>query len=245
MLALEQIYNDLIQNGNGVRNTNRYNKGMGLISERSKRGGDQTHLRIKRRTWSSDDLAYWSSYYIPIKTLEKFDVSPIQYVFLQDIIVWTHHVDNPIYAYKIYNGLKTYKPFAKTKHSKWISSCTRYDVQGFKQLPKTGDLLIITKSLKDVMVLHELGYSAVAPHGENHAIPNDVIYNLQKRFKHIVVLYDWDYAGIRGAKSLEKKHKLNLIFIPQEHAVKDISDYVKKYTLTKGNKLIKDLLHGR
>jgi hypothetical protein len=203
----------------------------------------ETPLKVVRKSWIENDIDYWRSFHIPIKTLDKFGVSPIQYVFLKDIIIWTYSPKNPIYCYKIYNGLKIYRPFAK-KTEKWLSSCTRYDLQGLQQLPKTDDLLIITKSLKDVMVLHELGYTAVAPHAENHSIPKGVMDNLKSRFKRVIVLYDNDRAGIDGAKKLNERYGLPLIFIPQKYELKDISDFVKQQTLTEGKKLLTKLLNG-
>jgi len=241
IMALEQIYNDIIEHrGNG------HNLPKFLLNSRvgkSTTNANKTQMSVKRREWSDADVEYWGSFYIPKDTLTKFEVSPVQYVFMDDIIIWTHEVDNPIYVYKIYNSLKIYRPFAKS-HNKWLSACTKYDIQGLEQLPPKGDLLVVTKSLKDVMVLHELNYPAIAPHGENHEFPNNIMYDLKRRFKRIIVLYDWDKAGIQGARKLAKEYKLSLAFIPQEHAVKDISDYVKKYTLPKGDKLLKELFNG-
>ena len=55
-----------------------------------------------------------------------------------------------MYAYKVYNHFKIYKPYAD-KYTKWRNNLTELDIQGYKQLPKTGDILVITKSMKDVM----------------------------------------------------------------------------------------------
>jgi len=237
-LALERIYTDLIQNGNGFTAMTRH-----VLSQKIRNvcRSDKTPLGVKRRSWLREDLDYWNSYNIPVQTLSKFNVSPVQYVFLNDIITWVYRMDNPIYVYKIYNGLKIYRPFAK-RSEKWMSSCKRHDVQGLKQLPDIGKLLIITKSLKDIMVLHEIGYPAITPHGENHAIPKNILENLRSRFNRIVVLYDWDKAGKKGSDKLKNKYGFGQIFIPRESNVKDISDYVKKYSLSKGNKLITKLL---
>lgn len=49
-----------------------------------------------------------------------------------------------MYAYKVYNHFKIYKPLAD-KYTKWRNNLTEYDIQGYKQLPKKGDILIITK----------------------------------------------------------------------------------------------------
>ena len=51
-----------------------------------------------------------------------------------------------MYAYKVYNHFKIYRPLAD-KYTKWRSNLNINDVQGFKQLPKTGDTLIMPKDI--------------------------------------------------------------------------------------------------
>lgn len=40
-------------------------------------------------------------------------------------------------------------------------------IQGSKMLPKSGEFVVVTKSLKDVMALYEFGIPAIAPNSEN------------------------------------------------------------------------------
>ena len=40
-------------------------------------------------------------------------------------------------------------------------------LQGAHQLPAEGELLVVTKSMKDVMCLYSLGITAIAPNSEN------------------------------------------------------------------------------
>jgi len=237
ILTLERIYEDIITQCQDYSN-----RSLEHTLPLKETKTNKVPLTIKRRPWSKSDADYWNSYYISHDTLTKFEVHPIQYVFINKIIKWTYTIDNPMYAYKVYNGFKIYRPLAK-KNEKWLSSCTRFDMQGFKQLQETGDLLIITKSLKDVMVLHELGYSAIAPHAESHDIPKVIMQDLKKRFKHIVLLYDRDPTGMKGVRKLVRKYGLDWMFIHKMHKLKDISDFVKKHTLTEGNKLLKELLN--
>ena len=201
-------------------------------------------LQVKRRPWSQIDKQYWDSYFIPKKTLTKFDVSPIQYAFLNDKIIWEYSDDCPMYVYKIYNGLKVYRPLAN-KTSKWLSSCSQYDIQGFKQLPDFGDLLVITKSLKDVMVLHELGYTAIAPQAESHDIPEHIITHLKERYHKLLLLYDRDKTGMKGVRKLMRKYDLDFAFIPKKYKCKDISDFVRLYGIPETEKILKKLTNGR
>lgn len=51
-----------------------------------------------------------------------------------------------------------------------------------------GDILFITKSMKDVMCLHEMGIPAVSPSSESTFLPKDVLEQLKTRFKRIIIL---------------------------------------------------------
>ena len=123
-----------------------------------------------------------------------------------------------------------------------ISNCNTYEIQGYEQLPNNGDTLIITKSLKDVMVLHKLGYTAIAANSENTLIPEKVLIELQNRFKNIIIFYDTDLPGIKGAKAMRDKYNLDCIIIPRKYGVKDISDFIKEHKIIKTKKMLKELL---
>ena len=60
-------------------------------------------------------------------------------------------------------------------------------IQGAKQMPKNGDLLIIQKSMKDVMCLYELGITAIAPNSENLFLSDKQLEAVKNRFKRIIV----------------------------------------------------------
>jgi hypothetical protein len=198
-------------------------------------------ISIKRIPFSKQDLIYWGSYSIKKSTLDLYQVTSTKVVWLDEDIIWRTSIDNPIYAYKVYDKFKCYRPKAE-KDKKWISNLTSYHIQGFQQLPTSGNLLIITKALKDVMVLHELGYNAIAPNGENHSISTNIVEQLKERFNHIVLLYDRDEAGLKGTRKLFKEHNFNFIFIPKKYKTKDISDFTQKYNKDKTEELLNSLL---
>lgn len=54
-------------------------------------------------------------------------------------------------------------------------------------MPKNGDLLIIQKSMKDVMCLYELGITAIAPNSENLFLSDKQLEAVKNRFKRIIV----------------------------------------------------------
>ena len=132
-----------------------------------------------------------------------------------------------MYAYKVYDKFKIYRPLA-SKFTKWRTNLTNRHVQGLSELPKEGgDLLIITKSLKDVMCCYEMGFNAIAAASETVFIPEDILKSLRSKWKHIVILYDRDQTGMSKARQYSKQYKLDAFFINKKFKAKDLSDAVR------------------
>jgi DNA primase len=143
-----------------------------------------------------------------------------------------------MYAYKVYDKFKIYRPLA-SKYTKWRTNLTNRHVQGLAELPQEGgNLLIITKSLKDVMCLYEMGFNAVAASSETTFIPDDIMKSLRSKWKHIVIIYDRDAAGMQNARKYSKRFKLDAIFVHKKFKAKDVSDAVK----ANGFSIVKDWL---
>jgi len=186
----------------------------------------ETVIGIVRQAFTKIDEQYWGSYHISMPTLEKYNVHSIKYYLCNGIVKGIYKDENPMYAYKVYNNFKIYRPLGD-KFTKWRNNLTEFDVQGYAQLPKKGNLLIITKSLKDVMVLHEMGYNAVSPSSESTFIPDVVLNDLKKRFKHILLCFDRDIAGVSNMRKVSLKTGLNGFLVHKSFKAKDISDAVK------------------
>ena len=186
----------------------------------------ETIIGIVRQAFTEIDKTYWGSYHITIPTLEKFNVHSIKYYLCNGIVKGIYKDENPMYAYKVYNNFKIYRPLGD-KFTKWRNNLTDIDVQGYAQLPKKGNLLIITKSLKDVMVLHEMGYNAVSPSSESTFIPDIVLNDLKKRFKNILICFDRDVPGVQNMRKVSLKTGLKGFLVHKSFKAKDISDAVK------------------
>jgi len=232
--ALERVNHDL-----NIGLLSRSDKG---IKVKTTYKPSRTNISIKRKYISKIDIEYWSQFGIEHSTLRKFKVYPIYKFWINDnISKLVYSNSNPMYAYKIFNKFKIYRPY--DNENKWISNTNRYDIQGLEQLPKKGELLIITKSLKDVMCLYELGYNAIAPQNESSIIPENIISNLKKKFDNIILFYDNDKGGVSGMVKNKNKFGFRCIFIPITYKIKDISDFIKYNNMSKANKLLKKLLY--
>lgn len=186
----------------------------------------ETVIGVVRQPWTYTDICYWSMFHISKKTLEKFNVNSIKYYLCNGIVKGIYKDTNPMYAYKVFNNFKIYRPLAD-KYTKWRNNLSETDIQGLQQLPRKGDILIITKSLKDVMCLYEMGIPAISPSSESTWISDTILEDLKKRFKKIVILFDRDKAGILNTRKLVKKYNLDFLFINKKFKAKDISDAIK------------------
>lgn len=199
----------------------------------------ETVIGIVRQKFTPTDINYWSQFNISEKTLKKFNVNSIKYYLCNGIVKGIYKEDNPMYAYKVYNNFKIYRPLAD-KYTKWRNNLTEYDIQGYAQLPSKGDTLIITKSMKDVMCLYEMGILAISPSSESTFIPNDILEGLKKRFKRIIILFDRDNAGVKYLRKMSLKTGLEGLLVHKKFKAKDISDAIKANSFEE----IKEWLYG-
>lgn len=188
----------------------------------------KSKLKFQSRAWMKCDADFWGKYAIRTSLLKFYKVSPIQYLFLDGDIHYTHYVSNPAYHYGFGEDEdKVY--FPKKKSFRFL--CNTSVLQGYDQLPETGEMLIITKSLKDVMVLYNLGYAAVAPQSESMSISFEDYEELSERFDTIYSWYDFDLTGIRTANKMKKEYGIRPIFLTngrfktRNFGAKDVSDW--------------------
>lgn len=194
-------------------------------------------ISISRRLFNEQDLKYWSNFGIKRETLSKFNVIPIKSYASDDIVKYIRTGNELAYAYKVFSNFKIYRPLS-SKQDKWRGNLSSLDMFGYEQLPKSGQILFVTKSLKDVMVLHELGYPAIAPPSESSAVNDLVIKDLNNRFNKIIIFYDRDAAGLRYARKLFQKTRWDFFFIPKHFNLKDLSDFAGEKGLTEAGALI-------
>lgn len=213
------ILSDIVDKLNITNNTK-------LVSSKQYIPPTETVIGVVRQEFTDVDINYWKQFNISINTLKKFNVNSIKYYLCNGIVKGTYKRENPIYAYKVYNNFKIYRPLAD-KYTKWRNNLTDYDIQGYEQLPQKGDILFITKSMKDVMCLHEMGYPAVSPSSESTFLPKDVLEQLKTRFKRIIILFDRDTSGVKRSRKLSRETGLEAMFINKKFKAKDVSDAVK------------------
>ena len=192
------------------------------------------NLGKKSRKWTLHDLKYWMGYNIDIELLDKYNVEPIDYIFIDDNPI---KVDYYTYCFSETKDNKTsykiYQPYSK--NYKWLNNHNDSIWQGWTQLPEKGDLLVITKSLKDVMcITNTLGIPAVSLQAEGVKPKDKIIDELKSRFKEIKIFYDNDFDsdnnwGREFGKKLSNTYGFHQIEVPDYYKIKDFSDLVKEF----------------
>jgi hypothetical protein len=213
--ALSRIYNDMINHNPGK-------PGQGTTVHIVKKKASE--IRIKRRPFNQSDIYYWQQFGISTQVLDIFNVSAIQRAWVNNEPVYLYNQSDVCYAYR-FGAFKYKLYFPMRKEYRFLSSSS--DIQGWNQLPDKGDWVVITKSLKDVMLLYTFGIPAIALSTEAQVPSNELITKLKERFTNIVLFYDNDERGI---SSMQKaKTSLPCMWIPKRYEVKDITDYYSKY----------------
>jgi len=189
---------------------------------------EQVKLGIKIRNWQIKDKSYWSSFGITKRTLIKYNVFPISYVFFNGD---AYKADDLAYAYAEFKDniptYKIYQPFSKK--FKWINNANYSVHQGYSQLPSKGELLIITKSLKDVMSIRDvLRVPSIGLQSESVMMKDSVMEEYKSRFKKVVCLFDNDNAGINLSEQFSEYFNVPYFLLPNINDTKDFSDLVKE-----------------
>lgn len=189
---------------------------------------DIADIKIKRRQWNNIDANFWRQYGIKKKSLELFNVAPVSWVWLNGKMFYGYvNSQDVAYAYHFGNYLyKIYFPFRKKPQLRFLHNDAAI-LQGYNQLPDTGEVLVITKSYKDVIKLYEFGFPSVAPMSETQLPSDEVIDEFKERFKHVFALYDYDRTGVRSLLKYRDKGIVPLSF-PRDQP-KDLTDFYKKY----------------
>lgn len=241
--ALKIMANDLgiVRNKTLQRNPGKINENPVRIQDK-----EMSKIQVEVQDFTELELKWWEKFGITREVLKHFDVYSCKHVFLNDQLLAKSQQHCPIFGYygKKYHGLELWRCyFPKRTSFRFITNWPSKKIQGFDQLPKSGKLLVITKSMKDVMCLYSCGITACAPNSENLFISETVLEHLKTRFDNIVVFYDNDRPGMYNMAKIRKDHpELIYVSIPKQYGSKDISDFYKDHGRKETLNLIKEFV---
>ena len=166
-------------------------------------------------------LDFWESVGVSQQTLQKYKVFQLNQAWCNQKVVYRYLASSPGFAY--WFGGDDYKFYFPFKDKvRFMQNTDR--IQGEDQLPAEGDVLVITKSMKDTMLFHEYGIAACAPQSEVHPFTDEQVADWKERFDRIVLVYDFDYTGVKNVNKLRKQYDLEYLFV---EGAKDLSDLYK------------------
>jgi len=190
---------------------------LGELKEKPKAKFNYQYLQ-----WEEVDIKFWTKRHIHSKELKKYNVSSIKYIFHNNKLIYTRKPSDVCYVYEFEdNTVQFYFPNRKTRrfltNSKWV--------MGWEHLPPSGENVIITKSLKDIILVSEIyGFPSIGKIGENTLIEEMYVNDLRERFNNIFLLNDNDEAGRRATEKINKVYKDFIPIFYEEDLGKDTDE---------------------
>lgn len=183
-------------------------------------------------SFSKEDLSFWKRWDIIPDELEFFNIKPLDFIYFNRIIAHKYAYNNLLYGYYTSDGFlyKVYLPSKKKPQPRFYNPSTDL-LQGYEQLPATGEYLIITKSLKDVIVLRKFDIPAVAVMSESVILTKEQFEDLYNRFDNIFTLMDRDRAGMINAKKHRDLYQIPALLYTYEDKLKGIKDTADCYEI--------------
>lgn len=204
-------------------------------------------LKKTSRKWLLHDVKYWNQYGISITTLDKYNVQPISHFHINGKIITAEKHAYCFIEFK--DNKETYKIYQPySEKYKWLNGHNNSIWQGWSQLPEKNNILIITKSLKDVMSIYETSnIPAVALQCENVLPKPHVFEQLKQRFSTIYVFYDNDFDkeqnwGRIFSNKLCKNFNLIKLELDEKFNCKDFSDLIKKYDKKQSKLILNEMI---
>ena len=105
-------------------------------------------IQVEQKEFTKKELLWWESFGVSLNTLNKFKVFSIKSVFLNGVYFTSSSDRTPIYGYfggKDTHGNELWRLYMPTKRKyRFLSNWSSTLIQGAKQIPKSGEILVIT-----------------------------------------------------------------------------------------------------
>lgn len=228
-------------------------KDRNVISERTFEkhiGADKQKvvINVQYRDWDIADYNYWNKYSIGLESLTKFKVCPIYSYWINGQLKYSHSYNDICFGY--FEGFdkdglelwQLYHPY-RTK----VRFLTNYAGIRARHNIKKSNFGVLTKSIKDVIVLDLFGINSVSLGAEGIPVRANENAKISKYWSKKYSLTDFDRTGIVAANKLKKLGYTNLFltngrFKTWDYNAKDMAEFIERYGYNRTKDWIKYLL---
>ena len=193
-------------------------------------------FQAETKEYSKEELAFWNRYGILPEVLSKYNVMCLKSCAFTKANGSSFGIYStaltPIFGYIFHGGegIKVYRPRSENRFM-YAGKLPNPYVFGWEQLPKSGEMVIITGGEKDVLSLCSHGFPAISFNSETAKVPHSMMQQLASRFQKIVFLYDADATGkaesARRVAELGAQYPVEKVNLPLAGSKKekDVSDF--------------------
>lgn len=192
---------------------------------------DLVQVDVEPKTWNGE-FKFWQQYYLSELIVKYiYRTIPLRQLKENGQIRYVYHNKSVAFYWEVMpRQYKLYFPYFKIKSRHYNASL----ILGYDQLVDA-DHLVITKSMKDVMVLRELGINAVSPTSETFVFNEEVMKELLGRYPKVFTLLDNDKTGKIFTLKWRRLYNTTPLLLHQQ---KDISDFIEQFGYRNTNQLI-------
>lgn len=189
--------------------------------------------------WEQEHISFWKDYYFDGQHCLKHQIFAVKNAWINDTHIYGYTPKELCFCY-IYpdNSKKLYFPNRKKSDKSPRFQGNSRMLVGWEKLPETGEVVIITKSHKEVACYDLFDIPAISEQGEGILVDAESIEELQRRFTYVIVNLDYDIPGIKAMKKYKKAYGLQCLFLPIGKVAKDFSGYLKLYGLNETLELV-------
>ena len=181
-------------------------------------------IQVKIKRFTDEELAYWNTYHISLLELIENNIYSIKELYLnKQRIVLNSELK---FGYFNNKSWKIYTPFSKDKNLKWFPNNTPITTMYGLENIVDCDVCIITKSLKDYIVLRKIYKYVCAVQNEGSGcFSEENVKYLKENSKIQILNFDSDVAGVKNSQKLTKQFDFDYLNVPKQYLEERINDF--------------------
>ncbi len=236
-----------VEKGSYILNTSSMEdrKQSSIFSDNLKK---KTKIQIVKRDFTKEELDYWYSKNkcITKEELEENNIFSIEELYINKVLVPNYKKELRFAFYQQDNTtkkgyFKIYSPYSKSY--KWISNIPLSLPFGIDRLEFKSDTLVITKSLKDLIILKKIFTDVIATQNESVSAIERCL-DITKLYNRIIIIWDSDSVGVENCKEITEEYNWEYFNTPkylyEEKGITDITEYVEYFGLESLKKRLKE-----